>query len=204
MSAVRLGPGTHRATRTAACRRPGPAARGGAINAEFRERYLSRPGDPGAFEGKAIVFEGPEDYHRRINDPSLAIDADCILFIRNCGPLGYPGSAEVVNMQPPDALLKKGITSLPTCGDGRQSGTSASASILDASPEAAAGGGLALLQTGDRVRVDLNKRRVDTLVPDEELARRSWSSSAETPGTRTDGRVRVGDHRRHECLPVFG
>jgi dihydroxy-acid dehydratase len=143
-----------------------------AINEEFRQRYLSRAGDAGAFEGRAIVFEGPEDYHRRINDPALAIDAECILFIRNCGPVGYPGSAEVVNMQPPDALIRQGITALPTCGDGRQSGTSASPSILNASPEAAVGGGLALLRTGDRVRVDLNTRRVDMLVPPEEQARR--------------------------------
>jgi len=143
-----------------------------AINPEFRERYLSKAGDPNAFEGRAVVFEGPEDYHQRINDPGLDIAADCILFIRNCGPVGYPGSAEVVNMQPPDALLKRGITSLPTCGDGRQSGTSASPSILNASPEAAVGGGLSLLETGDRVRVDLNTRRVDLLVAEEELTRR--------------------------------
>jgi dihydroxy-acid dehydratase len=143
-----------------------------AINEEFRQRYLSKPGDPAAFEGRAIVFEGPEDYHRRINDPALAIDADCILFIRNCGPVGYPGSAEVVNMQPPDALVRQGLTSLPTCGDGRQSGTSGSPSILNASPEAAVGGGLAILRTGDRVRVDLNTRRVDMLVPPDELTRR--------------------------------
>jgi dihydroxy-acid dehydratase len=143
-----------------------------AISAEFRARYLSKPGSPNAFEARAVVFDGPEDYHARINDPGLSIDADCVLFIRNCGPIGYPGSAEVVNMQPPDALLKQGITSLPTCGDGRQSGTSASPSILNASPEAAVGGGLALLRTGDRVRVDLNTRRVDALIPDDELKRR--------------------------------
>jgi dihydroxy-acid dehydratase len=144
-----------------------------AIDQAFRERYLSRPGDPEAFEGRAVVFEGPEDYHQRINDPGLHVDADCILFIRNCGPVGYPGSAEVVNMQPPDALLHQGVLSLPTCGDGRQSGTSASPSILNASPEAAVGGGLALLQTGDRVRVDLKQRRVDVLLPQDELARRA-------------------------------
>jgi xylonate dehydratase len=148
-----------------------------AIDPAFRERYLSKPGDPDAFEARAIVFEGPEDYHARINDPALALDADCILFIRNCGPVGYPGSAEVVNMQPSDDLVKQGIASLPTCGDGRQSGTSASPSILNASPEAAVGGGLALLKTGDRVRVDLKTRRVDVLIPEDELARRraAWA-----------------------------
>jgi dihydroxy-acid dehydratase len=144
-----------------------------AIDRGFRERYLSRPDDPEAFEGRAIVFEGPEDYHQRINDRGLNVGADCILFIRNCGPVGYPGSAEVVNMQPPDALIQQGIPSLPTCGDGRQSGTSASPSILNASPEAAVGGGLALLQTGDRVRVDLKQRRVDVLLPEGELERRA-------------------------------
>jgi len=143
-----------------------------AIDPAFRERYLSNAADPEAFEGRAIVFEGPEDYHDRINDPALGIDGDCLLFIRNCGPVGYPGSAEVVNMQPPDALIRAGITSLPTVGDGRQSGTSASPSILNASPEAAVGGGLALLQTGDRVRVDLKTRRVDVLIDASELEKR--------------------------------
>ena len=142
------------------------------ISDGFRRRYLERPGDEGAFEGRAIVFDGPEDYHARINDPSLAIDADCILVMRYCGPISYPGAPEVVNMLPPDALVKKGVSQLPCIGDGRQSGTSASPSILNASPEAAAGGGLALLKTGDRIRVDLNKRRADILIPDEELAER--------------------------------
>jgi dihydroxy-acid dehydratase len=148
-----------------------------AIDPAFRERYLSKPGDLDAFEARAIVFEGPEDYHHRINDPALKLDADCILFIRNCGPVGYPGSAEVVNMQPSDELVRKGISSLPTCGDGRQSGTSASPSILNASPEAVVGGGLALLKTGDRVRVDLKTRRVDVLIPEDELAQRraAWT-----------------------------
>ena len=148
-----------------------------AIDPAFRARYLQDPQDPEAFEGRAIVFEGPEDYHERINDPALGIDGDCLLFIRNCGPVGYPGSAEVVNMQPPDALIREGITSLPTIGDGRQSGTSASPSILNASPEAAVGGGLALLKTGDRVRVDLKTRRVDVLIDEGELARRraAWT-----------------------------
>ena len=139
------------------------------IGEEFAARYL---GKGGAFEGRAIVFDGPEDYHHRINDPALKIDEHCILVMRNAGPVGYPGSAEVVNMQPPDALLKRGITALPCIGDGRQSGTSASPSILNASPEAAVGGGLALLKNGDTVRIDLNARRVDALVPADEWERR--------------------------------
>jgi dihydroxy-acid dehydratase len=143
-----------------------------AIGPEFKARYLSDPDHPNMFEGRAVVFEGPEDYHARIDDPSLGIDATALLFIRNCGPVGYPGSAEVVNMQPPAHLLKSGIRSLPTLGDGRQSGTSYSPSILNAAPEAAVGGGLALLATGDRVRVDLAARRVDMLVSAEEIARR--------------------------------
>jgi len=142
------------------------------ISEEFRKRYLSNPKDPDAFEGRAIVFEGPEDYHHRIEDPALDIDEHCVLFIRGTGPIGYPGGAEVVNMQPPAALIRKGITSLPCVGDGRQSGTSASPSILNASPEAAAGGGLALLKTGDRVRIDLKKRTANILVSDAELAER--------------------------------
>jgi xylonate dehydratase len=142
------------------------------ISEEFRQRYLSDSADPNAFEGRAVVFDGPEDYHSRIDDPSLAIDAHTMLFIRGVGPIGYPGSAEVVNMQPPAALIKQGVTSLPCIGDGRQSGTSASPSIVNASPEAAAGGGLALLKTGDRVRIDLNKGSANMLVSDAELARR--------------------------------
>ena len=142
------------------------------ISKEFADRYLSNPTDPGAFEGRAIVFEGPEDYHHRIDDPSLEIDEHCLLFIRGTGPIGYPGGAEVVNMQPPTALIKRGIHSLPCIGDGRQSGTSASPSILNASPEAAAGGGLALLKTGDKVRIDLHKRSADILISDAELNER--------------------------------
>jgi dihydroxy-acid dehydratase len=142
------------------------------ISDEFRARYLSDPQDPDAFEGRAVVFEGPEDYHRRIDDPALKIDERTLLFVRGAGPIGYPGSAEVVNMQPPAALIKKGITSLPCIGDGRQSGTSGSPSILNASPEAAAGGGLALLKTGDRVRIDLKKDTADILIPAGELAER--------------------------------
>jgi dihydroxy-acid dehydratase len=142
------------------------------ISDEFRARYLSNRQDPDAFEGRAVVFEGPEDYHARIDDPSLKIDEHTILFIRGVGPIGYPGSAEVVNMQPPAALIKAGIASLPCVGDGRQSGTSGSPSILNASPEAAAGGGLALLKTGDRVRIDLRKGTANMLVSKAELARR--------------------------------
>jgi dihydroxy-acid dehydratase len=142
------------------------------ISEEFRARYLSNPADPNAFEGRAVVFDGPEDYHRRIDDPALAIDDKTILFIRGVGPIGYPGSAEVVNMQPPAALLKQGINSLPCIGDGRQSGTSGSPSILNASPEAAAGGGLALLKTGDRVRIDLNRGTADMLISPAELSAR--------------------------------
>ena len=144
------------------------------ISEEFRKRYLSNPKDPNAFEGRAVVFDGPEDYHRRIDDASLGIDEHTILFMRGVGPIGYPGSAEVVNMQPPAALIKKGVTSLACIGDGRQSGTSGSPSILNASPEAAAGGGLALLKNGDRVRIDLNKGSADILISAAELdARRA-------------------------------
>ena len=142
------------------------------ISDEFRQRYLSDPKDPNAFEGRAIVFDGPEDYHKRIDEPSLKLDEHSVLFMRGTGPIGYPGSAEVVNMQPPAALIKKGVTSLACIGDGRQSGTSGSPSILNASPEAAVGGGLALLKTGDRVRIDLNKGTADILVSAEELMER--------------------------------
>ena len=142
------------------------------ISEEFRERYLADPADPMAFVGRAVVFEGPEDYHHRIEDPALDIDENCILFIRGTGPIGYPGAAEVVNMQPPAALIKRGILSLPCIGDGRQSGTSGSPSILNASPEAAVGGGLALLRTGDRVRIDLRKGEANILISDGELAER--------------------------------
>jgi dihydroxy-acid dehydratase len=142
------------------------------ISEEFRARYLSDPDDPDAFEGKAVVFDGPEDYHARIEDPALGIDERSILFMRGTGPVGYPGAAEVVNMQPPAALLKRGIHALPCIGDGRQSGTSGSPSILNASPEAATGGGLALLRDGDRVRIDLGKATADMLVSDDELQRR--------------------------------
>jgi dihydroxy-acid dehydratase len=142
------------------------------ISEEFSRRYLSDAKDPNAFEGRAVVFDGPEDYHRRIEDPSLKIDERTMLFIRGVGPIGYPGSAEVVNMQPPAALIKKGVTSLPCIGDGRQSGTSASPSIVNASPESAVGGGLALLKTGDRVRIDLKTGTANILISESELSQR--------------------------------
>jgi dihydroxy-acid dehydratase len=143
-----------------------------AIEPDFRRRFLSDPAHPNVFEGKAIVFDGPEDYHARIEDPDLGCDEHSVLVIRNSGPVGYPGSAEVVNMQPPATLLAKGLETLPTIGDGRQSGTSGAPSILNVTPESAVGGGLALLKTGDRIRIDLNKRKVDLLLPEGELAAR--------------------------------
>ena len=149
------------------------------ISDDFRERYLSDPEHPDTFEGRAIVFDGPEDYHARIDDPSLAIDDSCLLFIRGAGPVGYPGAAEVVNMQAPAALIKQGIHALPCIGDGRQSGTSGSPSILNASPEAAVGGGLAVLRTGDLVRVDLRAGTANVLLSDEELAERRAKLEAE-------------------------
>jgi dihydroxy-acid dehydratase len=142
------------------------------ISKEFRDRYLSNPKDPEAFEGRAVVFDGPEDYHARIDDPAENIDEYCVLFMRGAGPVGYPGGAEVVNMQPPAYLIKRGVHSVPCIGDGRQSGTSGTPSILNASPEAAVGGGLALLRSGDRVRIDLNKGSADILISDEDLAAR--------------------------------
>jgi dihydroxy-acid dehydratase len=149
------------------------------ISVEFRDRYLSDPEHPNCFEGRAIVFEGPEDYHARIDDPDLAIDDGCILFIRGVGPLGYPGAAEVVNMQPPAALIKQGIHNLPCVGDGRQSGTSGSPSILNASPEAALGAGLAVLRTGDRVRIDLTRREANVLLGDDEIGARIRTLAAD-------------------------
>ncbi len=149
------------------------------ISDNFRQTYLSNPEDPDAFEGRAIVFDGPEEFHHRIDDPAENIDETCILFMRGTGPIGYPGGAEVVNMRPPAYLLKKGVEALPCIGDGRQSGTSGSPSILNASPEAAAGGGLALLKTGDRVRIDLKKCTADMLVPLDELAERARAFEAE-------------------------
>lgn len=180
------------------------------ISKEFRDRYLSDPKSPNAFEGRAIVFEGPEDYHHRIDDPSLNIDEHCMLFVRGVGPIGYPGGAEVVNMQPPAALLKKGITSLPCIGDGRQSGTSGSPSILNASPEAAANGGLAILRTGDRVRIDLNKGEANILISDEEVKARHAELMAKGgfphPKNQTPWqelyRDTVGQHATGACLEL--
>ncbi len=174
------------------------------IDPAFRARYLSDPAHPDVFEARAVVFEGPEDYHARIEDPALGIDEMTVLVIRNCGPVGYPGGAEVVNMQPPARLLKQGIQALPTMGDGRQSGTSASPSILNVSPEAAVGGGLALLETGDRIRIDLNTRRVDLLIPDADLAARraAWTPPKldnKTPWEEIY-RSMVGQHGTGACL----
>jgi dihydroxy-acid dehydratase len=155
------------------------------ISPAFRRRYLENPGDPEAFEARAVVFDGREDYHARINDPRLRIGEDSILIIRGVGPVGYPGSAEVVNMQPPDELIKRGVTALPCLGDGRQSGTSESPSILNASPEAAVGGGLALVKTGDRIRIDLRKRSADVLIPKRELQRRRRAFKARIAPSQT-------------------
>jgi dihydroxy-acid dehydratase len=174
------------------------------IDQAFRKRFLADPEHPDVFEGKAIVFEGPEDYHARIEDPQLGVDERSILVIRNCGPVGYPGGAEVVNMQPPAALLKQGVDTLPTLGDGRQSGTSATPSILNVSPEAAVGGGLALLQTGDRVRIDLNSRKVDVMIPDSELAARRAQWKAPVLQNKTPWeeiyRSMVGQQASGACL----
>src|SRR5690606_8853294 len=174
------------------------------IDPAFRKQFLSDPDNPDVFEGRAIVFEGPEDYHARIDDPELGIDERSILVIRNCGPVGYPGGAEVVNMQPPAELLKRGVKTLPTIGDGRQSGTSASPSILNVSPEAAVGGGLALLKTGDKIRIDLKARKVDVLLPEGELARRRDAWVAPTLQHKTPWeeiyRSLVGQHGSGACL----
>ena len=148
------------------------------ISPEFRARYLSNPDDPDAFEGPAIVFDGPEDYHARIDDPVLGITTETLMFMRGAGPIGYPGGAEVVNMRPPSYLIREGVHALPCIGDGRQSGTSGSPSILNASPEAAAMGGLALLRTGDRVRIDLGRGTADVLIPDDELTARRRALAA--------------------------
>jgi len=174
------------------------------IDDAFRKRFLSDPGHPNVVDLKAVVFEGPEDYHERIEDPELGVDEQTLLVIRNAGPVGYPGGAEVVNMQPPAALLARGIDTLPTMGDGRQSGTSASPSILNVSPEAAVGGGLALLKTGDMVRIDLNQRRVDVLITEEELAQRraAWQPpdlKHQTPWEEIY-RGMVGQHGTGACL----
>lgn len=151
----------------------------------FRRRYLQDPQQPGVFVGRTVVFDGPEDYHNRIDDPALAIDEDCILVMRGCGPLGYPGSAEVVNMSPPDYLVRRGVEILPCIGDGRQSGTSASPSILHVTPESATGAGLALVETGDRMRIDLMRCRVDLLVEESELSRRRANAAANRLNNQT-------------------
>jgi dihydroxyacid dehydratase/phosphogluconate dehydratase len=155
------------------------------ISEEFRTRYLNRPGSPGVFESRAIVFDGSDDYHHRINDPALDVDEHCILVIRGSGPIGWPGSAEVVNMQPPDSLIRRGILWLPTLGDGRQSGTSDSPSILNASPESAVGGGLSWLRNGDIIRIDLNKGSCDALVETAEIERRKREAPPPVPQSNT-------------------
>lgn len=176
------------------------------ISAQFRARYLSNPGKENIFESRAVVFDGSGDYHARINDPSLNIDEDCILVIRGAGPVGWPGSAEVVNMQPPDALIRRGILNLPTLGDGRQSGTSDSPSILNASPESAAGGGLAYLRSGDIIRVDLNNGRCDMLVSDEILAARKLEPLPPIPASQTPWqelyRATVGQLETGACMEL--
>jgi dihydroxy-acid dehydratase len=192
------------------------------ISEEFRERYLSNPDDPGAFEGPAVVFDGPEDYHARIDDPSLDITPATLLFMRGTGPIGYPGAAEVVNMRAPAYLITQGVHSLPCVGDGRQSGTSGSPSILNASPEAAAMGGLALLRTGDRVRIDLKRGTCDVLIDDAELAARRSELEAsggydyppsQTPwqeiqraltGQLASGAILEGSEKYQRVAQVFG
>ena len=174
------------------------------ISSEFRERYLSNKDNLNVFEVKAVVFEGPEDYHLRINDKNLEVDENSILIIRGCGPVGYPGSAEVVNMQPPDRLLKKGINTLPTLGDGRQSGTSESPSILNVSPESAIGGDLLIVKTGDRIKIDLNDSRIDLLVSDEEIKKRKQNSKLPILKNQTPwqeiSRKMVGQLETGSCL----
>ncbi len=174
------------------------------VTPEFRAKYLEDPEQPGVFVGRAIVFEGPEDYHHKIDDPSLDIDEDCFLFIRNCGPVGYPGAAEVVNMRPPITLMKKGIKALPTIGDGRQSGTSESPSILNASPEAAVGGNLAIIENGDKVRFDLHNRKLDILLSPEEIAARREKLEPKIPPSQTPWqeiqRSMVGQLATGACL----
>jgi dihydroxy-acid dehydratase len=176
------------------------------ISPAFRERYLNKPGQENIFECRAIVFDGSADYHARINDPALAIDEDCILVIRGAGPIGWPGSAEVVNMQPPDALIKRGVTNLPTLGDGRQSGTSDSPSILNASPESAVGGGLAYIRTGDMIRVDLNTGSCDMLVDADEIARRTAEGIPAVPASQTPWqeiyRATVGQLSSGACMEL--
>jgi dihydroxy-acid dehydratase len=176
------------------------------ISEEFRQRYLKQPGHEGVFECRAIVFDGSDDYHKRINDPTLDIDENCILVIRGAGPIGWPGSAEVVNMQPPDALIKRGINNLPTLGDGRQSGTSDSPSILNASPESAVGGGLAWIRTGDIIRIDLNNGTANMLVDDAEIERRKADGIPPVPPSQTPWqeiyRSTVGQMQSGACMEL--
>lgn len=176
------------------------------ISDAFRQRYLSTPGQEGIFECRVVVFDGSDDYHARINDPALNIDENTLLAIRGAGPVGWPGSAEVVNMQPPDALIKRGITTLPTLGDGRQSGTSDSPSILNASPESAVGGGLAYLRDGDRVRIDLNTGACNMLISDDELARRKSAGIPPVPASQTPWqeiyRSTVGQLETGACMEL--
>ncbi|WP_039783171.1 IlvD/Edd family dehydratase [Herbaspirillum huttiense] len=176
------------------------------ISETFRERYLSTPGQENIFECRAVVFDGSDDYHARINDPALQIDENTLLAIRGAGPVGWPGSAEVVNMQPPDALIKRGISTLPTLGDGRQSGTSDSPSILNASPESAVGGGLAYLRDGDRVRIDLNTGECNMLISEEELARRKSEGIPPVPPSQTPWqeiyRSTVGQLETGACMEL--
>ena len=174
------------------------------ISDEFKKRYLSDPDNPNLFICKAVVFEGPEDYHKRINSKKLNIDEKSILIIRGCGPIGYPGSAEVVNMQPPDALLKKGINALPTLGDGRQSGTSESPSILHVSPESAAGGDIGIIKTGDKIKIDLNKKRVDLLITANEFKKRRSKNKIKIINNQTPwqelSRLTVGQLEDGACI----
>ena len=174
------------------------------ISDEFKKRYLSDPDNPNLFICKAVVFEGPEDYHKRINSKKLNIDEKSILIIRGCGPIGYPGSAEVVNMQPPDALLKKGINALPTLGDGRQSGTSESPSILHVSPESAAGGDIGIIKTGDKIKIDLNKKRVDLLISANEFKKRRSKNKIKIINNQTPwqelSRLTVGQLEDGACI----
>jgi dihydroxy-acid dehydratase len=176
------------------------------ISETFRERYLSTPGQENIFECRAVVFDGSDDYHARINDPALQIDENTLLAIRGAGPVGWPGSAEVVNMQPPDALIKRGVSTLPTLGDGRQSGTSDSPSILNASPESAVGGGLAYLRDGDRVRIDLNTGQCNMLISEEELARRKGEGIPPVPPSQTPWqeiyRSTVGQLETGACMEL--
>jgi len=176
------------------------------ISETFRQRYLSTPGQENIFECRAVVFDGSDDYHARINDPALNIDDNTLLAIRGAGPVGWPGSAEVVNMQPPDALIKRGVSTLPTLGDGRQSGTSDSPSILNASPESAVGGGLAWLRDGDRVRIDLNTGECNMLISEEELARRKSEGIPPVPPSQTPWqeiyRSTVGQLETGACMEL--